>query len=129
MKTLRRTISIMLFTTATFPLPSHFVHSLLKINFHLNFHIDILGHVFPFMFLSVVLIQSFGVQFYVLVVTHFLFFSFCYFLMDFMNLLKHFHVTKRYFVVFAYFLSLLAVLKVAWGAFEHGGRCHEAAFK
>ena len=125
MKILLRTTPIMLFTTASFPLASHLVHLLLEI----NFHIDVLSHVLPFMFLSIILIQSFGVQFYVLVVADFLFLAFCYFLMNLMNLFKHFYIAKGYVVVFAYFLSLLAVLQVAWGAFEHGGRCHEAAFK
>lgn len=113
-KILCRIISILLFATTSFSLPSHLLRPLLKN----NFPIDVLGYVLPFIFLVAVLVQSFGVQFYILVIAKFFFLSFGNFLLDGVDLFKHFQIAKGYFGVLAmsrFLVSAMnAILIVAW---------------
>ena len=81
-----------------------------------NFPIDVLGKVLPFIFLIVIFIQCFGVQLYIFVITKFLFFSFGNFLVDCMDLFKHFYVSEGNFGVLTVsrFLLVVCTSRVTW---------------
>ena len=81
-----------------------------------NFPIDVLGKVLPSIFLIVIFIQSFGVQLYVFVIAQFLFFSFGNFLVDCMDLFKHFNISKGYFGMLTHsrFLLVVNTSRVTW---------------